>query len=69
MDDRIRKLKEDADRAFSDRKPLDSLWQDIALAFYPEMADFTSPRGLGEECISRPCQGWRGCALPRQRPR
>lgn len=37
-----RKLVEDGTKLFSDRQNLDSFWQQAALAFYPEMADFTS---------------------------
>ena len=34
---------------FSTRMPIETLWQDIALQFYPEMAEFTSVRSLGTE--------------------
>lgn len=49
MDERIRKLKEDGQKLFSDRKSLESLWQDIALQFYPEMAEFTATRSMGQD--------------------
>lgn len=34
---------------FSKKGPVDSLWQEIALNFYPERADFTDRRHEGEE--------------------
>lgn len=37
------------DQLFSKREPLLSLWQEIAEHFYPERADFTSTRNIGEE--------------------
>lgn len=49
MDSRTKKLQEDASRAFSCRQSLMSLWQEIAYQFYPEMAEFTVTRYLGDE--------------------
>ena len=37
-----RKLVEDGTKLFEDRKNLEAFWQQSALAFYPEMATFTS---------------------------
>ncbi|HDZ73703.1 MAG TPA: hypothetical protein ENH55_13240 [Aurantimonas coralicida] len=49
MDERHRKLLKDGDRLFSERKDLDSFWQEVALNFYPEVATFTTTRSIGEE--------------------
>ena len=49
MDQRHTKLLEDGRRLFSDREVLHSFWQEVALQFYPEVADFTSSRYVGEE--------------------
>lgn len=49
MDARIKKLLLDGERLFTERLSLDSFWQDVAYQFYPEMAEFTSKRYLGEE--------------------
>lgn len=35
-----RKLREDGDKLFSDRTSVESFWDEVALAFYPEMANF-----------------------------
>ena len=49
MHESIRRLIQDGDKLFADRRDLDSLWQEIALNFYPSMADFTTQRSLGED--------------------
>lgn len=49
MTPRIREIVEIGDRLFSRRLPILTLWQEIAMNFYPERADFTVPRALGEE--------------------
>jgi hypothetical protein len=40
------------DKMFSKREPLSSLWQELAMQFYPERADFTSEITLGDEFAS-----------------
>ena len=49
MDQRHKKLLDDGEKLFSDRRPLESFWQEVALNFYPEVADFTTSRATGEE--------------------
>lgn len=49
MDERARRIIEQGDRLFSKRAPVLSLWQEIALNFYPIRADFTTTHWLGEE--------------------
>lgn len=49
MDERVKKLKEDASKLFGERGSLHSLWQEMAYQFYVEMADFTINRYLGDE--------------------
>lgn len=49
MKSRIRDLLSIGDSMFSRRRTVDSLWQEIALNFYPERADFTDIRNEGEE--------------------
>jgi hypothetical protein len=46
---RTRELLEIGNKLHSDREGLLSLWQDIAEHFYPERADFTVERALGDE--------------------
>ena len=46
---RPREICERAGKLFSDRKAITSLWQDIAENFYPQRADFTIRRYVGEE--------------------
>lgn len=49
MDQRARDVLKIGDRLFDQKSQVDSLWQEIALNFYPERADFTSKRNEGEE--------------------
>lgn len=49
MDSRARDLIGQGDKLFGNKRQLDSLWQEIALNFYPERADFTTERSKGEE--------------------
>ena len=52
MDAAVRNLIEQGDSLFGKRSSLMSLWQHIADNFYPERADFTTQRYLGEEFAS-----------------
>lgn len=49
MDERAKELVRQGDHLFEKRRPLLSLWQEIADHFYPERADFTVSRSLGTE--------------------
>lgn len=49
MDSRAREINRIGDAEFSKKQQVDSLWQEIALNFYPERADFTTKRNEGEE--------------------
>lgn len=49
MDGRVENLKKRGDKLFTDKQTLNSLHQEIAENFYPERADFTVSRWLGEE--------------------
>jgi len=49
MDSRATEVLKQGDKLFSDKGQIDSLWQEIALNFYPERADFTDQRSQGEE--------------------
>jgi hypothetical protein len=49
MKQRAKDILEISNRLFSSKRIVDSLWQEIALNFYPERADFTTPRNAGEE--------------------
>ena len=40
------------DKLFSDRLNLDQLWQEVALNFFPEMAEFTSTQVVGTDWAS-----------------
>ena len=42
-------LRELAGRLFTQKQPLDSLWQEIADNFYPERATFTANRSMGTD--------------------
>jgi hypothetical protein len=46
---RPREIAERAGKLFSDRKAITTLWQEIAENFYPQRADFTIRRYIGEE--------------------
>jgi hypothetical protein len=46
---RARDVVKIGDKLFNDKSSLNSLWQEIALNFFPERADFTSKRDDGEE--------------------
>ena len=47
-----KQIHEAADHTFGKRTSLLLLWQDIAENFYPERADFTYQRSLGQEFAS-----------------
>jgi hypothetical protein len=49
MDSRAKEIVRIGNKAFSDKESVDSLWQEIALNFYPERADFTTKNDEGEE--------------------
>lgn len=49
MDSRAKEVVKIGDKLFSDKRQLDSLRQEIALNFYPERADFTEKRNVGDE--------------------
>ena len=48
----IKQLRETADNLFGKKSPLNSLHQEIADQFYPERADFTLTRSLGQDFAS-----------------
>jgi len=52
MKQRVKDLIDRGSRLFSDRRPLLSTWQDMAMNFYPERADFTVQRSIGIEFAS-----------------
>lgn len=49
MDTRAREVVRMGDALFGRKKNVDTLWQEIALNFFPERADFTYERSEGEE--------------------
>ncbi len=49
MDTRARAILKIGDEMFSNKGRVDSLWQEIALNFYPSRADFTEKRNDGQE--------------------
>lgn len=49
MDARARDIISIGKGLFAKKRPVDSLWQEIALNFYPERADFTEVRNEGSE--------------------
>jgi len=49
MDQRARDVLKIGDNLFGKKSGVDNLWQEIALNFYPERADFTTKRNNGEE--------------------
>lgn len=52
MKSRVRDLVAQGDRLFSKRSMLHSHWQDIAMNFCPNRAEFTTTRQIGEEYAS-----------------
>lgn len=52
MSTKIDQIQKQGDVLFENRGQLMSLWQEIAENFYPERADFTATRTLGEEFAS-----------------
>lgn len=52
MDNNAKELVKRSGRLFGRKQALDSLCQEIALQFYPERADFTEDRTLGDEFAS-----------------
>lgn len=49
MEQRAKDLIKIGNKLFEDKQSVDSLWQEIALNFYPERADFTETRNAGDE--------------------
>lgn len=49
MKGRVQDIRKAGDKLFSERRSLDSLWQATSEQFYPERADFTVSRHLGNE--------------------
>lgn len=49
MEQRARDVIKIGDKLFDNKQKVNSLWQEIALNFYPERADFTDKRNDGEE--------------------
>ena len=53
MDSRAKELIQQGEHLFTKRAPLLSLWQEIGDNFYPQRADFTTTRNLGEDFASQ----------------
>lgn len=49
MDTRAKEVVRMGDKLFGDKRQLNSLNQELALNFYPERADFTNKRNIGDE--------------------
>lgn len=49
VESRHKTLLEEGERLFQKRQSLDQFWQEVAYQFYPEMAEFTVNRYLGDE--------------------
>src|SRR3990167_2563464 len=49
MEQRAREILSIGNKLFEKKSQVDSLWQEIALNFYPERADFTTARTDGDE--------------------
>lgn len=47
-----RELHDVGQSLFTKKGPIDSLWQEIAANFYPERADFTTQRSMGDDFAS-----------------
>lgn len=52
MEKRIKDILDQGNKLFEDRRQVLTLWQEIALQFYPEMADFTLTRTAGQDLAS-----------------
>lgn len=52
MDSRAREVLKMGDTLFSDKKVVDTLWQALAVNFYPERANFTTWRSPGDDYYS-----------------
>jgi hypothetical protein len=55
---RVKDIIEQGDKLFSEKGSLNSLHQRIADHFYPERADFTTTRSLGDEFAAHLMTGW-----------
>lgn len=49
MDSRAKEVVRMSDKLFGDKRQLNNLHQELALNFYPERADFTDKRNIGDE--------------------